>query len=146
MYFIFRDKRYEEAEKPTFAEMTFAEGKWSASIGDWTSAQARMTTIYFAIKRADPKLLSWDALLNLGPDDFDMHWPELEEPDPAADPESWPLDPTDAVTQTAPQRESSQTVTANLDTQVNSPYFDPNSSGSSPQYYDSPPALSTDYP
>jgi hypothetical protein len=141
MYFMFRGKRYDEAEKPTFAEMTFAEGKWGKDIGEWSMIQGRMTTFYMAIKRADPGLLTWEALLNLGPADFEEHW-ELDEAeaDPNDDPENWPVDPTVAGTRTEAPSESGPKDTETPTTPVSLPYSAENSSGNSPQYFDSPPA------
>jgi hypothetical protein len=125
----FRGKEYEEVEKPNFAELAFIETKFKTDIKDLYQYQNVIATFYISIKRADPGLLSWEELLTCTDDDFEfvVDAPEVTEPDPAELPrEQWPLDPTDAVTATAPQPEYAPSPPL---TYPRSPYFGPNTSG-----------------
>jgi hypothetical protein len=125
----FRGKEYEEVEKPNFAELAFIEKKFQTDIKDLFQYQNVIATFYISIKRADPGLLTWEELLTCTDDDFEFvaDAPEITEPDQAELPqEQWPLDPTGAVTQTAPPSGYGQ---SQLPTYPNSPYFGENTSG-----------------
>jgi hypothetical protein len=129
MRFRFRGKEYDEIEKPTFAELAFIESRFKTDIGELQQFQSMIATFYVSIKRVDPGLLSWDVLMSLTDDDFEVlpEPPEISEPDPAELPkEQWPLDPTGAGTQTAPRPEY---VPSRPPTYPSSPYFGDDTSG-----------------
>jgi hypothetical protein len=125
----FRGKEYEEVEKPNFAELAFIEKMFKTDIKDLYQYQNVIATFYISIKRVDPELLTWEEMLTLSDDDFEFvaDPPPITEPDPAELPrEQWPLDPTDAVTATAPQPEY---VPSPQPTYPRSPYFGESTSG-----------------
>lgn len=107
--FKFRGDTYEEIAKYNFAETSWIESTFHCDVSELHETQDLLCTLFLAMKRAKPGVVKWDEMLTLGPDDFEFlpATPEILTDPPAVPPESeWPVDPTDAVNQTADQSES----------------------------------------
>lgn len=91
MRFRFRGAEYEAPDKFSFAEIEHVETKCGKPIDDWSSMTQMRASFYLALRRADLQAgrpigstLSWQALGELGPDDFDLI---DEEPPPSQEPD-----------------------------------------------------------
>ena len=68
-----------------FEEIDFVERKTGQPMDEWTKTTTVRASMFWAVRRIDPKLMSWEEFGRLGPDDFEMI--DDDEPDgPDADP------------------------------------------------------------
>jgi len=94
--FRWKGVEYVAIETPLFVEMraaekAFGEGKQAKDSQDFTALEQVLAEVHVAVKRVDPKAVSWEELLNSSTDDLEMleddePGPETEYvPDPLAD-------------------------------------------------------------
>jgi len=59
-------------EKPIFAEIEFVEDQVHQQIKDWSDTRSVRAGIFWAVRRVDPALLSWEQLGQFDSDDFQI--------------------------------------------------------------------------
>jgi hypothetical protein len=88
-------------EKPMFAEIDYAERLVGEAMDEWSKTTSARVGIFWAIRRADPELLSWKQLGQLSVEDFDVLDDEVAAgPDadpPVPTPSAWPDGPVAAA-------------------------------------------------
>lgn len=88
---------YEEAAKPTLAEIMYLEKHFGMPSEEFSATLRMMGTLFVAVRRVDPKRLNWERLMDLSPVDIDIIPDEHPAPDDA---QAMVEDPTDAGART----------------------------------------------
>lgn len=77
-------------------EVDFVEQKTGRAMEEWSKTLAVRASMFWAVRRADPQLLSWEEFGKLSPDDFEIIDDEDDGPDadpPAVTPSDSPDGP-----------------------------------------------------
>lgn len=79
MKFIWNDREFTRVDKPTFGEIEHVEKLTGVEMAEWSRTLNTRAGIFWAVRRVDPELLSWDAMDDISPDDVDI----IDEPSDA---------------------------------------------------------------
>jgi hypothetical protein len=70
--FIWNGREFPADGKTMFEEIDFVERKTGQPMDEWSKTTTVRASIFWAVRRVDPELLSWEELGRLGPDGFEI--------------------------------------------------------------------------
>lgn len=72
MKFIYEGREFPQPKKTMWEEVDFVEQKTGRAMDEWSKTMSVRAAMFWAVRRVDPELLSWEEFGRLGPDDFEI--------------------------------------------------------------------------